>query len=185
MVPASGPRASARHALRSGRGRVLRIPRVEGIEGLEPIRRGGFATVYRTRQPTFGRDVAVEVLNASGTDTENRRRFERECQVLGTLSGHPGIVPVHDAGFTADGRVPGDAAPSRRHPAGSARQRSAPVDRGGRVGRTARRRIRNGAPGWSTATPNPATSCPHSSANSSPTSASHVSRAPMRRLTAS
>ncbi len=80
------------------------IPRVDGIEELEPVGQGGFATVYRGRQPAFGRDVAVKVLQASGLNPDDQRRFERECRVMGTLSGHPGIVTLYDAGFTADGR---------------------------------------------------------------------------------
>ncbi len=66
--------------------------------------RGGFATVYRGRQPAFQRDVAVKVLQQSGLDSEDRRRFERECKAMGALSGHPGIVTLYDAGFTTDER---------------------------------------------------------------------------------
>lgn len=79
-------------------------PNIEGIEDLTPVGRGGFATVYRGRQPAFRREVAVKVLQRSSLDSDDRRRFERECQAMGALSGHPGIVTLYDAGFTDDGR---------------------------------------------------------------------------------
>ncbi len=76
-----------------------------GIAGLgpgTPIGRGGFGTVYKAEQPAFRRTVAVKVL--SGTlDDRTQRRFERECQAMGALSDHPGIVTIYDAGTTASG----------------------------------------------------------------------------------
>lgn len=77
-----------------------------GIPGLVdpvPIGSGGFAVVYRATQPQFARSVAVKVLTVE-VDERARRQFERECQALGALSEHPGIVTVHDAGFTTAGR---------------------------------------------------------------------------------
>jgi serine/threonine-protein kinase PknK len=68
-----------------------------------PIGRGGFATVYRARQPAFGRSVAVKVITGATADPQARERFERECRSMGALSDHPGIVTVHDAGVTPDG----------------------------------------------------------------------------------
>jgi Protein kinase domain/Protein of unknown function (DUF4232) len=47
--------------------------------------------------------VAVKVLTAALRDPESLRRFDRECQALGSLSGHPNIVTLHAAGITADG----------------------------------------------------------------------------------
>ncbi len=80
------------------------IPSIPGIEGLELIGRGGFAVVYRGRQPAFRRDVAVKVLERSGFDADDRRRFDRECQAMGALSDHPGIVTLHEAGTTSSGQ---------------------------------------------------------------------------------
>jgi len=48
--------------------------------------------------------VAVKVLQRTGLDTDDRGRFDRECQAMGSLSGHPAIVTLYDAGYTADGR---------------------------------------------------------------------------------
>ena len=76
-----------------------------GIPGLgpgTPVGRGGFGTVYRAEQPAFRRTVAVKVLDGT-LDPQAQRRFERECQAMGSLSDHPGIVTVFDAGVTATG----------------------------------------------------------------------------------
>jgi len=76
-----------------------------GIDGLgpgTPIGKGGFGTVYRAEQPAFRRTVAVKVLDGT-LDPAAQRRFERECQAMGSLSDHPGIVTVFDAGVTATG----------------------------------------------------------------------------------
>jgi serine/threonine protein kinase len=66
---------------------------------------GGFAAVYRAHQPAFQRTVAVKVLSAPHADQRSRDRFERECRAMGSLSEHPNIVTLHDAGFTADGHA--------------------------------------------------------------------------------
>ena len=75
-------------------------PIVPGLERLEPIGRGGFGVVYVADEPAFGRRVAVKVLTDRIGDPEIRRGFERECQAMGTLSGHPHIVAVHRGGIT-------------------------------------------------------------------------------------
>src|SRR4051812_32803257 len=77
---------------------------IPGYENERVIARGGFATVYRARQRTFQRDVAVKVLELSLNKARDRRRVERECAAMGRLTGHPHIVWVLDSGFTPDGR---------------------------------------------------------------------------------
>ncbi len=76
---------------------------IAGFEGWELIGRGGFASVYRARQPKFDRDVAIKVLNVSDLDDAAKRRFEREQRTMGSLSSHPGIVTLYDSGFTDAG----------------------------------------------------------------------------------
>ena len=79
------------------------IPVISGFEDVERIGAGAFATVYRARQSSLGRDVAVKVLHAAVGGDADRRNFERECRALGLLSRHPNIVTVHSEAYTADG----------------------------------------------------------------------------------
>lgn len=78
-------------------------PRVDGLGELVEIGRGGFGTVYRATDERFGRQVAVKVIRGSSQDDESIARFERECRALGSLSGHPNIVAIHDSGLTDGG----------------------------------------------------------------------------------
>jgi serine/threonine protein kinase len=71
---------------------------------LECIARGGMGVVYAAEDEKLERRVALKVLDASGTDGDFANRLMREARVLARLE-HPGIVPVHDVGTLADGRV--------------------------------------------------------------------------------
>lgn len=62
------------------------------------IAKGGMATVYRARQRSIGRDVAIKVLPASMThDDTFTERFYREAEVIASLQ-HPHILPLYDFG---------------------------------------------------------------------------------------
>jgi serine/threonine-protein kinase len=66
---------------------------------------GGMGTVYRARQTTVGRDVAVKVLRIELARDENAvRRFEREAR-LATSLDHPNLVQVFLSGRLSDGRI--------------------------------------------------------------------------------
>ena len=69
-----------------------------------PIGRGGMGTVYVARDALLERDVAIKVSNAPVAGSGLDERLRQEAQVLARLE-HPGIVPVHDAGQLADGRM--------------------------------------------------------------------------------
>ena len=62
---------------------------IDGYEILDEIGAGGFSMVYRARQTSMNRDVAIKVLNTGFTTEAERRTFERECHALGRLSHHP------------------------------------------------------------------------------------------------
>ncbi|MCP3920837.1 MAG: protein kinase [bacterium] len=68
-------------------------------ELLEEIGRGGMGVVYRARQTTLARDVAVKVLFRSslGQTRKALERFRREAQAAARLR-HPGIVQVFAQG---------------------------------------------------------------------------------------
>jgi serine/threonine protein kinase len=60
---------------------------------------GGMGEVYRGRDATLNRDVAIKVLPAAlAAEPERLARFKREAQVLASLN-HPNIAHVH--GFEA------------------------------------------------------------------------------------
>jgi len=71
---------------------------------LERIARGGMGVVFAAEDENLQRRVALKVLDVPTTDGDLANRLIREARVLAALE-HPGIVPVHDVGTLADGRV--------------------------------------------------------------------------------
>ncbi len=86
--------------------RVLREPDAASgrYQVHELVGQGGMGTVYRAHDGSLNRDVALKVLRADLADPSAAARLEREARILARLE-HPGIVPVHDVGILADGRV--------------------------------------------------------------------------------
>ena len=83
---------------------AIEPPHIPGLVDWRPLARGGFAVVWEARQETLDRLVAVKV-DQRRLDVESERlRFLREAGAAGRMSGHPGIVTVHDAGILADDR---------------------------------------------------------------------------------
>lgn len=71
-------------------------------EILEEIGRGGMATVYRARQTSINRTVAIKVLPRHFLhDPGFYERFEREVDVIAHLE-HPHILPIYDYGRDRD-----------------------------------------------------------------------------------
>jgi len=66
--------------------------------------RGGMGSVFLVRDLLLDREVALKLLSLPETEGELDRRLEREARVLASLE-HPGIVPVHELGRLADGRL--------------------------------------------------------------------------------
>jgi serine/threonine protein kinase len=65
--------------------------------------RGGMGIVYAAQDRVLDREVAIKVLDELGSHAVADHLLA-EAKILGRLE-HPGIVPVHDAGRLADGRV--------------------------------------------------------------------------------
>ena len=64
-------------------------------EILTAIGAGGMGQVYRARDASLRRDVAVKVLSEDvATDADRLARFEREAHVLASLN-HPNIAAVY------------------------------------------------------------------------------------------
>jgi serine/threonine protein kinase len=71
---------------------------------IKELGRGGMGTVYLATDGELNREVAIKVLSVPELDDSLRERMIREAQIIAQLE-HPGIVPVHDVGTLADGRV--------------------------------------------------------------------------------
>ena len=71
---------------------------------IERVGGGGMGTVYLAEDSVLGRRIALKILDLPELRADLSARLLREAQILGRLE-HPGIVPVHDAGTLADGRV--------------------------------------------------------------------------------
>ncbi|MFI5183042.1 MAG: protein kinase [Vicinamibacteria bacterium] len=73
-------------------------------EILDKLGEGAMGVVYRARDTSLGRVVALKMLSTEiGDDDELHQRFRREAEAIGRLS-HPHIVSVYDLG-EADGRA--------------------------------------------------------------------------------
>ena len=80
-------------------GDVFAEHRIEGVLG-----RGGMGIVYRARQLTLDRSVALKLIAEHlASDESFRSRFLREVQAAAAIE-HPNVLPVHYAG-EADGRL--------------------------------------------------------------------------------
>src|SRR4029077_197851 len=68
--------------------------RIGAHEIVAPLGTGGMGGVYRARETTLGREVAIKVLPAGFTEPERLARFEREARVLASLN-HPHIGAIY------------------------------------------------------------------------------------------
>ena len=67
-------------------------------EFIELLGRGGAGSVFRARQRSLNRIVAIKILHgAPSTKSDAVKRFSREAQILARLK-HPRVVTVHDFG---------------------------------------------------------------------------------------
>jgi serine/threonine-protein kinase len=75
------------------------------FEILEQLGQGGMGAVYRAKQRSIGRDVALKVIDrAMESDVVAVKRFLREAQVASSLV-HPNTVGVVEFGQTKAGRL--------------------------------------------------------------------------------
>jgi eukaryotic-like serine/threonine-protein kinase len=65
---------------------------------------GGMGSVWLAEDTVLKRRVALKVIDLAAPADDLDVRLLREARILAGLE-HPGIVPVHDAGILADGRV--------------------------------------------------------------------------------
>ena len=74
------------------------LPRLGSYELIARLGEGAMGTVYKARQVSLDRVVAIKVLRRElARDEKYIRRFEREARLAAKLS-HPNAVQVHDVG---------------------------------------------------------------------------------------
>ena len=118
-VPADSPQslcpaclmrqALASHTIQTEGGKPSSVPpptpeeiadRFPQFEILECLGRGGMGVVYRARQKSLNRPVAIKILAPERAgETRFAERFAREAKILAQLN-HPHIVTIHDFGET-------------------------------------------------------------------------------------
>ena len=139
-----------------------------GFDDATEVGAGGFGAVYRCRQRSLERTVAVKVLTTD-LDPDNVERFLREQRAMGKLCGHPNIVNIFDVGATVGSAIHRHAVP----PAGLA-ARANPSGRPPHLAETLHIGVKMAGAletahrlGPCTATSNPRTSCSPSTGNRS------------------
>jgi hypothetical protein len=70
-------------------------------ELLQRLGRGGMGVVFRARQRSLGRDVALKVIASASEDADAVARLLAEARAAAQLH-HPNIVPVFDVGVVDD-----------------------------------------------------------------------------------
>ncbi len=73
------------------------MPEIDGYDSFERIGVGGTATVWKARQISLDRPVAIKIMTESMTaDDESIDQIQSEARIAGSLN-HQGIVKIYDA----------------------------------------------------------------------------------------
>src|SRR4051812_26848498 len=77
---------------------LQRLPAVEGYDVPDLLGRGGMGVVYKARDRSLGRTVALKMLRPGrGLSPSELERFRREARALARLD-HPNVIPIYSEG---------------------------------------------------------------------------------------
>ena len=101
----NGAGATAHHAGgANGPTARRRVRYIGDYETISILGQGGMGVVYKARQLSLNRLVALKMIrNAEFAGEDQVRRFQNEAEAVATLD-HPGIVPIYEVGTHEDER---------------------------------------------------------------------------------